>query len=168
MIRSIAIAKDDPARPLLLAIRSTRLLGIVSVVFGLMVVLMLGYFNTYHRFRPWFIGAGLGIWFAPGVGFIACAHYLELRRRLAAGVAMALALLQGLCALAALYGSVTLQPVTPIPIGLAALWVAAEAQLVYHLWRSFGSISLDTEYRHGFEVSLPKPVTSLPADANSQ
>ncbi len=36
-------ARNDPARPLVLAVRSTRLLGIVSIGIGLFVVITGGY-----------------------------------------------------------------------------------------------------------------------------
>ena len=58
--------KGDPQRPIELAIRSSRLLGIVSTLFGLVMVVVFGYFNRYLRFRSYFIGLGLIVWFVPG------------------------------------------------------------------------------------------------------
>ena len=51
--------KGDPRRPLHLAVRSTRLLGVASVLCGLVVILAFGYFNRYTRFRPYFIAGGM-------------------------------------------------------------------------------------------------------------
>ena len=51
--------EPDPQRSLDLAIRSTRLLGVISCGFGLVIIIPFGYFNKFHTYRPHFIALGL-------------------------------------------------------------------------------------------------------------
>jgi hypothetical protein len=146
----------DPLRPLALAIRSTRLLGFCSAVFGLVFLMAFGYFNPYRLYAHWGVAIGLVIWFVPGVLLMLCAAQLQQRRRSAAVGAMLITSVHALFALAALVGSCTLSPVSPIPIILSALWVAATAQLVGHLRRSLPLLERDAERRQGFEVQMRK------------
>src|SRR3954466_11098974 len=88
-----------------LAIRSTQLLGIVSSLFGLVMIIAFGYLNRYQRFGPYFIALGLLVSFAPGVIFVACAYLLRRHRRLGATVGIMTALFQTLCAAAILVGT---------------------------------------------------------------
>jgi hypothetical protein len=149
--------RHDPLRPLLLAIRSTRLLGFCSAVFGFVFVMAFGYFNPYRLYAHWGIAIGLVIWFVPGVLLMLCAAQLQHRRRSAAVGAMLITAAHVLFALAALVGSCTLAPVSPIPIILAALWVAATVQLIVHLRRSLPLLEHDAERRKGFEVQMKEP-----------
>src|SRR3954467_1124359 len=127
-----------------LAIRSPQLLGVVSSLFGLVVIVAFGYLNPYQRFGPYFITLGLLVWFAPGVIFIACAYLLRRRRRVGATLGIMTALFQTLCAAAILLGTCTLPPVSPIPIVMSVLWLAALGQLMLHLQRSLRTIRADT------------------------
>jgi hypothetical protein len=154
--------KDDPARPLHLAVRSTRLLGCVSVLCGLVVILAFGYFNRYTLYRAYFLGGGLVVWFVPGVLLVTCSYFLARRRRVAAIAGIVVALVQGTCAATLFYLSVTLQPVSPVPVVLSALWVLAIVQLVHHLWRSLAAIRLDAQYRRGFDLTGTAPRGVLP------
>ena len=155
-------AKDGPARPLRIAVRSMWLLGIASVLCGLVIVVAFGYLNRYTRFRPYFIAGGLGIWFVPGVLLATCSVFLAQRSKTAAIAAIVVAFGQGVCAAVLLYFSVTLEPVSPIPVILAALWVAAIVQLIHHLWRSLAAIRHDAEFRRGFDLSgTPRRVLPL-------
>jgi hypothetical protein len=158
--------RSDPQRPIELAIRSTRLLGYVSIVFGLVMVLVFGYFNRYQRFRPHFIAMGLIVWFVPGVLFATASHFLRRRSRAAVVAAIATAAGQAVFAAALFVGSLTVQPVSPVPVVLTAAWVAALLQLIVHLRRSFESVRLDPDHVRGFEAlkaSAPRPV--LPIEA---
>ncbi len=47
--------RNDPIRPLALATRSMRVLGILSIGIGLYVVVAYGYLNTLVHFRPYFL-----------------------------------------------------------------------------------------------------------------
>jgi hypothetical protein len=157
--------KGDPQRPIELAIGSTRLLGIVSTLFGLVMVLVFGYFNRYQRFRPHFIALGLVVWFVPGVLYLAASHLMRGRRRGGVVTAMATAAGQGVFAAALFVGTLTVQPVSPVPVVLTALWVAALVQLLGHLRRSFESVRLDTQHVRGFEaLGAPAPKPVLPLD----
>lgn len=147
----------DPQRPLHLAVRSTRLLGIAATVIGLFVVVAFGYFNRFERFRPYFIALGLAVGVVPGVVFFLCSVYIARRSRAAVYGALATAALHLLFAAAFFVASVTLEPVSPIPVLVSVLWVLALLQLLWHLWRSLGSIRLDTEYHRGFDMTLPRP-----------
>ena len=153
--------KGDPRRPIELAIRSTRALGVVSAVFGLVMMVAFGYFNRYLRFRPYFIGLGMVVWFVPGVLYLTAWHFMRRRSRAAVVSAMATAAGQAVFAAAMLVGSLTIQPVSPVPVVLAALWVAALVQLLVHLRRSLESVRLDTEHVRGFDAldpAAPRPV----------
>jgi hypothetical protein len=161
--------KGDPARPLHLAVRSSRLLGAASVLCGLVVILAFGYFNRYTLYRKHFIAGGMIVWFVPGVLLATCSHFLARRRKGAAVAAMVVAFSQGVCAAALLYFSVTLTPVSPIPVILAALWVAAIVQLLHHLWRSLRAIEVDVDHVRGFELDSAPPRAVLPlADAPAE
>ena len=157
--------KGDPQRPIELAIGSTRLRGIVSTLFGLVMVLVFGYFNRLQRFRPYFIGLGLVVWFVPGVLYLAASHFMRRRSRAGVVTAMATAAGQGVFAAALLVGTLTVQPVSPIPVVLTAFWVAALVQLIGHLRRSFESVRLDTEHVRGFEaLGADAPRRVLPVE----
>ena len=159
--------KGDPQRPIELAIGSTRLLGVVSGLFGLVMVMVFGYFNRLQRFRPYFIGLGLVVWFVPGVLYLAASHFMRRRSRTGVVTAMATAAGQGVFAAALLVGTLTVQPVSPIPVVLTALWVAALVQLIGHLRRSFESVRLDTEHVRGFEaLGAHAPRRVLPVESD--
>lgn len=162
------LPRDDRSRPLHLAVRSTRLLGATSMLCGLVVILAFGYFNRYTLYRRHFIAGGMAVWFVPGVLLTTCSYFLAHRRKGAAVAAIVVAFGQGVCAAALLYFSVTLSPVSPIPVILAALWVAAIVQLLHHLWRSLAAIRVDAEHVRGFELTdSPRPVLPL-ADSPPQ
>ena len=144
---------NDPRQPLHFAIRSTRLLGIISAAFGLAFTMAFGYFNKYQTYRVHFIAMGLIVWFIPGVLFFTCAAMMSQRRRRGAVGGIAIASVQEVFALAFLVGSCVLPPVSPIPILLSALWAAALVQLIVHLIQSLRLLQPDTSRRHGFEVT---------------
>ena len=154
---------DPRQRPLHLAIRSTRLLGFCSTLFGLVIVFALGYFNRYRAYRVAFIALGLVVWVVPGVLLMTYAMLLTQRRRRAAIGALAVASAHGLFALAAFVASVTLPPVSPIPILLSVLWLAAVGQIIVYLWRSLPLLEHDAQRRHGFEISAT-PRSVLPVE----
>jgi hypothetical protein len=159
--------KGDPDRPLHLAIRSTRLLGAASALCGLLVIVAFGYLNRYTLYRKHFIAGGMVVWFVPGVLLTTCSYFLAQRRKIAAVAAMGVAFAQGVCAATLLYFSVTLQPVSPVPVILAALWVAAIVQLLHHLWRSLAVIRVDSKWRKGFDP-LATPLASVAEPAQDR
>ena len=147
--------KGHPQRPIELAIRSTLLLGAASVVFGLVMVLGFGYFNRLLRFRKYFIGMGMLVWFVPGVLFLTAWWFMRRRSRSAVITAMATAAAQALFAAAILVATLTVQPVSPVPVIMSALWAVALGQLLVHLWRSLESVRLDTGHVRGFDLREP-------------
>jgi hypothetical protein len=148
---------NDLERPLRLAIRSTRLLGIASAGYGIFFVFAYGYLNRYQRYQMFFILFGMLLWVLPGVLLLVNAHQLEQRRRRAAIVCIVAATLQGIAALALFVAQFYFTPVSPIPLVLSALWVAAIVQLVVHLYRSLPLLQIDTERRRGFMIETVQP-----------
>ena len=152
---------DDRDRPLMLAIRSTRLLGLASVGYGIFFVFAYGYFNRYERYRPHFMLMGMALWVVPGVFFLVNSYRLEQRSRAAALWSIVFAVFQGLCALGLFALQFALTPTSPIPLVLSFLWVIAMAQLSLHLKRSVPLLSIDAEKRHGFDVAVTQRVVPL-------
>jgi hypothetical protein len=144
--------KGDPQRPIELAIRSTRLLGVASTAFGLVMVFAFGYFNRFQHFRKYFIGMGMLVWFIPGVLFLTASWFIRRRSRAGVITALATAGVQGLFAIAIFAGTLTLEPVSPIPVLVSALWAVALGQLLVHLWKSLESVRLDTGHVRGFDA----------------
>lgn len=157
-------------RVLATTIRSLKLLGAASAGWGFVFVFVWGYFNKFERFRPTFIALGLIVWAVPGVVFYLCGWSMEQeRRRRAAQIAVIFAVIQGHFALAGLVASVTMPPVSPIPILLCVMWVAAIGQLLVHLRRSLSLLDIDAEKRHGFDVQTkPPPVAVVPIEDSSR
>jgi hypothetical protein len=160
--------RGDPQRPIELAIRSTKLLGVASVAFGLVMVFAFGYFNRFLHFRKYFIGMGMLVWFVPGVLFLTASWFMRRRSRAGVFTALATSWVQAIFAAAILFGSLTVQPVSPVPVTVAALWAAALAQLIVHLWKSLESVRLDRGHVRGFEaVAAPAPRPVLPLDVDT-
>jgi len=64
--------------------------------------------------------------------------------------------------------SLVLPPVSPIPILLCVMWVAALVQMFVHLKRALPLLAIDTERRHGFDVQQsPTPVQSISRESDS-
>jgi hypothetical protein len=144
--------KGDPQRPIELAIRSTRLLGVASTAFGLVMVFAFGYFNRFQHFRKYFILMGMLVWFIPGVLFLTASWFMRRRSRAGVVTALATAGVQALFAAAIFAGTLTLEPVSPIPVLVSALWAVALGQLIVHLWKSLESVRLDTTRLRGFDA----------------
>jgi hypothetical protein len=157
---------DGRDRPLRLAIRAARLLGLASGLFGLVFTFAFGYFNRYTTFRPYFIMMGLAVWLIPGVLLFTCAWLMDRQRshRAAAG-AMVIAAVDVLFALGMFAVQFRLTPISPIPLILCLMWAAAAVQLIGYLWRSLPLLEADPARVHGFEIA-PQPILKAePADA---
>ena len=138
---------------LLRTARSLKVLGLASGGWGAFFIVTWGYFNRSERFRPYFIVLGLIVWLVPGVLMCLFAWTMETQRRRSSAIwAILTAIGQGLFAIAGLIGSVILPPISPIPILLCAMWIAAIAQLIVYLKLSLPLLDIDVERRHGFEV----------------
>jgi len=154
--------QDQRDRPLMLAIRSLRLLGLACAGYGVFFTFAYGYLNRYERYRISFIAMGVFLWVIPGAIFLVNSRQIEQRQRRAAISAMCIAIAQGLCAAALFVLNFFLTPISPIPVVLSALWVAAEAQLVFHLRQSLPLLEIDAERHHGFDVASAAPQKVLP------
>ena len=164
--------RGDPRRPLHLAIRSTRLLGGLFVVIGLLALgLPMLYMFRGGGAGPMAITLAVGAmaYLVPGIAYILCAIYLRRRQLWAVIVGIVLASIQLLLVLFGLVGiAVGLAnagSVVPVflfvYLGLIVLVGVALAQLIYHLARSFEAIKHPPfgEEIRGFE---PLPVAPLP------
>ncbi|HYO08267.1 MAG TPA: hypothetical protein VER17_04795 [Tepidisphaeraceae bacterium] len=147
-------------RPLTLAVRSLRLLGIVCGLFGLVFTIAFGYLNRYQTYGPYFILIGLIVWLIPGVLFFTCAWQIGVARsRRAAVGAIVLSLIHLGFAVTMLVAQFRLTPISPIPVLLSVAWIAAMVQLIAHLRRSLPLLEMDLERRPGFEVGLARLAT---------
>ena len=142
--------KGDPQRPLALAVRSTRVLGIVFIGIG-----ALGMLPTFTMGMRGARGATLSvammavvivtttlIYFGPGALYLVCSNFIARRRKWAIVTAMVLAGIQillicvGLVMVTMLYFSAAPQTRSSavfIPLALTLLILLALAQLEYHL-----------------------------------
>src|SRR5437588_11007671 len=131
----------DPRRPLLLAIRSTRLVGLVFTILGMLVVGLMGVSVPRARsggFLPALLALMGFIYLIPGILYIVFSVFLARRQPWAVVATIILAALHAVLAALALVAAILTQNM--IQIGITALWVAAMAQLIFHLSKSFDSI----------------------------
>ncbi|HWE03278.1 MAG TPA: hypothetical protein VG326_12790 [Tepidisphaeraceae bacterium] len=165
--------KGDPQRPLHLAIRSTRLLGIILVSFGLLALapilmmarrrlggVMISFLSIY------FLAAI--VYLVPGAAYLVIAYFLKRRRYWAIVTGLILASIQLVLALCVAASFVVmwlgqglgqgLSPPAYIGGAVVALIILALTQLIYHLIKSFGSIKhVSIEEQRGFEPLIVSP-----------
>ena len=157
----------DPRRPLFLSLISTKILGVVSVAFGVVVLLAFGYLNPLVRFRVYFKVMAVGVWVVPGAAFLVAWIFLKARRRWAVTLGLATAVVQAVMAAGLLTTQFFLTPVSLVPVALTAVWLAALVQLALHLYQSYAALRLvESEERPGFQpvLSAPRPVVPLDPD----
>jgi hypothetical protein len=143
------------APPISLALRSITVLGVACVLFGLVFVIEFGLLNRFHRFRPVFTVMGVMLWLGPGLSYLACAAMMRRHRHGAATTAIITAALQGIGAAMLLAFSVTVTPVTPLPIILDVAWLIALADCVRHLVRARRFLLNGAQRTRGFEPLVP-------------
>jgi hypothetical protein len=160
--------KGDPTRPMYLAIRSMRLLGIIIVLFSLLmfipVIALRGSGGAGIGFSILFIIMAL-VYLIPGLLFILCSIFLKRRQAWAIIVGIILSsivLLMSIFGLiAGLFQMVTgnSEPFMLVQLIISLIFVAAFAQLIFHLSKSFESLRvLNMSVQRGFE---PLPVASI-------
>jgi hypothetical protein len=159
-----SIAESERRHPVALALRSVLVLGTACTLFGIVFIIAFGVFNRFERFRPMFSAMGLLLWLGPGVSFLCCAALIRRHRQGAATVALATTLFQGVGAAALLVASMTVQPVTPLPVLLCATWLIALGDCVRHLVRARRFLSSGTERARGFEVLAARQVLPVADD----
>ncbi|HEX4124658.1 MAG TPA: hypothetical protein VHY37_08020 [Tepidisphaeraceae bacterium] len=157
-------AKGDPRRPLLLAIRSARILGIIALLFAGCVAYLSVLMMAAHVGAGGPLGlAALAVLYGAGGGaFLVFASYLKQRRYWAVVACLVLSsfllLFSVLGAAGVLFQRARGQNVSTLRLFVVFLAVAAFAQLVYHLCQSLEAIKyVPVEEKPGFE-----PVMALP------
>ena len=150
--------RGDPRRPLFLAIRSTRLLGIVLILFGLLALIPMMLVRRTRLIPLIFLGVGL-IYITPGILYLLCAIFMKQRKSWAIILALVVASLQLLFTLfsAAMIGFQS--RINIIPLVIVLILFAALGQLIYHLSRSFEAIKYaPPEEQRGFEPMILQPI----------
>ena len=170
--------KGDPQRPLALAVRSTRILGILFCALGMCGTLPMLYLGLARGpggtgggglARMAFVGVGtILVYFGPGALYLVCAVFIARRRTWAVITAMVLAAIQLLfiCFGMAMFLIMMLSggagaPLIAMlfPLALMLLVMAALGQLEYHLSKCFEAIRLaPLEMQRGFDPLPPAPV----------
>jgi hypothetical protein len=176
--------KGDPRRPLHLAIRSTRLLGVVLLLFC--TCTFAPYLISWQQGSrrgaaslpaAWSLVGIAVFYFIPGALFMVLSVFLGRRRHWAVVCALVLSCLVGAFTLLTLGMSVIMlvssarnrglanpRYVILVPVVLIGLFGAAVWQLIYHLTKSFEAIKyppLEQELR-GFEPLPVLPVAPAP------
>jgi len=147
--------RDDPQRPYYLALRSTRLLGFVFLLFGSFAIVAAAKIS-FRGVPTVFMILGAMFWLLPGILYAVFAAFLKRRHEWAIVALIVLASTHGLIALVAtVAAAVSANLIITI---LCLLWVLALAQLIQQLSKSFGVLRLLPLQGRGFE---PVPLARL-------
>jgi len=165
--------RGDPRRPLHLAVRSTRLLGILFLLIGTLMSSLTLRGGIPGRRGMVLTALLLLFYIGPGVVYLVTAIFLARRRFWAVVVGLVLASLQSLFVLFAI-GSILIdimrhpsRSVAMIPMVVMIFVILALAQLIYHLSRSFEAIRYaPVEDQHGFEPVMAKAVEAPPEESS--
>jgi hypothetical protein len=150
--------KGDPRRPLHLAVRSARVLGVAMVVLGLCGTLpmLLGIGGVGAATTLFMVGSSL-FYFGPGIGYLVLASYLSDYRRWAVTALLVIVSLQTLLALAGTVVAVFLvmneadqrDAFLAIPAAIVVLLFLALGQMIVHLVKSYDSVNHPPYGREG-------------------
>jgi hypothetical protein len=167
--------RGDPRRPLHLAIRSTRLLGGLFVLFSFCAMTPLLFpasFGGSARGASVYVASAAAVYFVPGLLYIVFSIYLAQRKFWAVVGAIILASIQLLFVLISLLLAmiVVFAPHSSpgalmiIPLAVIALMGAALGQLTYHLAKSFEAIRYTPwgQEERGFEPIAVRPAGAAP------
>jgi hypothetical protein len=159
--------KGDPRRPLHLAIRSTRLLAIIFLLFGSCVFIPFLIGRTARGIAPFAVASAL-IYTGPGAAYLVFSIYMKRRKFWAVVCATVLASIQLLLTLiggifgiiAVWHGPLPLDATELIPMAILAFVILALSQLIYHLALSFEAIKHvpPDEQQRGFEPLMAQPI----------
>jgi hypothetical protein len=160
--------KGDPRRPMYLAIRSMRLLGIIIVLFSLLmfipVIALRGSGGAAVGFSILFIVMAM-VYLIPGLLFILCSIFLKRRQAWAIIVGIILSSIVLLMSVFGFFagllqlGAGNSSPLMLIQFTISLIFVAAFTQLIFHLSKSFESLRvLNTEVQRGFELLPVVPI----------
>ena len=172
--------KGDPQRPLALAVRSTRFLGILFIGLGMCGTVPLFLRGLGVATRPaattplaamGFVALGtILLYFGPGALYLVCSVFIARRRTWAVVTAMVLAgfhillLAIAMAAVGVVYFSAVARARSSagyllIPIGVVVAFIVALAQLEFHLSKCFEAIRrAPVDMQRGFE---PLPLAHL-------
>jgi hypothetical protein len=171
--------RGNPERPLRLAIRSTRLLGIVFLCFGAISLVPLAFYRARgpgFAFTLFYVLASL-VYLTPGIGYIICSVFLSKRQPGAIVATIVLAVLNvlfilfgfGVLLVTVARNNDPLMPYILIPIAIGAIFILALIQLIYHLSKSFEALR-HPPTPHGFApIMFPstEPVVPKPQEISS-
>ena len=159
------LLKNDPQRPLRLAIRSTRILGIALLLISMVMVLPMAFLMRTGLGMPSMVLAiiATAFYIGPGVMYLLCAIFMKRRKTWAVIVALVLASLHllsmsffGISLLVGINPGPGQEPFFWVAICIVLLFAAAFGQLVYHLSTSFRAIrSMPVGGERGFAPVMP-------------
>ena len=148
----------DPRRPLQLAVRSMRWLGIFLTIIGVLMLVSFAFFLRRGGVVSRLPLLSTLVYLGPGVLYLLFAIFLARKQRWAVVAGLILASIQSVFA-AILFVFVLAQgPEAWLAIAICGLLVAALIQLIFHLSKSFEAIRLSETEQRGFE---PLPVQTL-------
>ena len=157
--------RGDPRRPLHLAVRSTRLLGIIFLLFGSCASIPFLIRGAGSMGGGMLSAATLFVYVGPGAVYLVTAIYLKCRQFWAVVVGLAMASIQAIFVLLAvtfILIATVRQPAISfslIPMAVLIFIVLVLGQLIYHLARSFDAIKYaPVEEQHGFEPLMAQQV----------
>lgn len=164
--------RNDPQRPLALAIRSTRLLGIVMILFSLLPMGGIIVASRSFSSRPGVgelvaVGVIMLLIMGPGIMYLLCSIFMKRRRKWAIIVAIVLSSIQllwigfsGITLLLSINGSSSTQQTgIAIAMGVILIFLLAFIQLIVHLSKSFSSLHHDpVAGDRGFAPIMVQPV----------
>lgn len=158
--------KGDPRRPLHLAARSTRVLGIIFILIGCLASVSVIGVGVGSATRLIALVVPVVIFLGAGSGYLIVSIFLKRRAFWAVVTGLVIASIHAAIAVLGLAG-MAITVIAPdrnvfIPIFVLVLWLAAMAQLIYHLSKSFAGLRLADEAFRGFEPLRVQPATPWP------
>jgi hypothetical protein len=149
----------DPRRPLQLAVRSMRWLGIFLTIIGVLMLVSFAFFLRRGSVVSRLPLLSTLVYLGPGVLYLLFAIFLARRQRWAVIAGLILASIQAVLSAILFVVVLTQGPEAWLAIAICGLLVAALIQLIFHLSKSFEAIRLSETEQRGFE---PLPVQTLP------
>jgi len=148
----------DPRRPLQLAVRSMRWLGIFLTGIGLLILVSFAFLARRGGVVSRLTLLSTLVYLGPGVLYLLFAIFLARKQRWAVVAGLILASIQAILAAILFVVVLTQGPEAWLAIAVSGLLLAALVQLIFHLSKSFEAIRLTEITQRGFE---PLPVQTL-------
>lgn len=157
--------RGSPLRPLHLAVRSMRMLGIILLLISMMSILSMALVRMRSGGIIMLMMVSMLTYMIPGVLFLVFSVYLSRKR---AWAIIGGLVLTSISLLVLLIGVVTTtyavsqfgqSPAVLIAFAVFALFIAAFVQLIVHLSKSFNALRhTPVDQQRGFEPLPPVPV----------